>query len=101
MTTNPDLFGPMADQHAEPPRAGSDSYFDRLVEAFYQAALFLIERVEHDRWHFTSNYLREHARCATGMQFTNTLSPQILRALRERHPELKPYIDVAALKERA
>jgi hypothetical protein len=97
---NDDLFGP-----GEPPQpdlSGSGinmTYFNRLVDAFYHAALYLKARVEQDGWHWHSNYLREHVRCATGMQFTNTLSPQILRELRYRHPEFKPYIDIGTLKE--
>jgi len=74
----------------------------RLLKAFYQAALFLRERVERDGWKWSSNYLREHARCATpGVRFTNSESPKLLRALLRAHPELGPHIRINPLKNKA
>ena len=70
----------------------------KLMRAFYRAATFLKHRVDTEGWTWSSNYLREHVRCATGLQFTNSLSPQILRELRMQHPELIPYLDIKRLK---
>ncbi len=72
----------------------------QLVKAFYRAALFLKHRVDEDGWIWSSNYLREHVRCATSLQFSNSLSPVILREVRRQHPELAPYIDIKPLKRR-
>jgi len=77
--------------------------FDRhthLVSAFYRAAMFLKARIEHDGWGWSSNYLREHVRCAYGLRFTNTESPQILRALMRAHPELNKLVKIKPLKQR-
>jgi hypothetical protein len=41
---------------------------------------------------WSSNYLREHVRCATSIKFTNSLSPVVLREVIRQHPELAPYI---------
>lgn len=70
----------------------------KLVRAFYRAALFLKHRVEEDGWVWSSNYLREHVRCATSMQFSNSVSPEILRELRRQHPELASWIDIKPLQ---
>jgi len=69
-----------------------------LIDAFYKAALFLIDRIKNHGWRWSSNYLREHVRCATGLKFTNSDSPHILRALMRDHPELRAYIDIKPLK---
>lgn len=71
---------------------------EEKIEAFYKAALFMKERVENDGWHPRSNYLREHAACASGLAFSNSESPEILDALRSAHPELRPYIVVKRRK---
>lgn len=71
----------------------------RLVEAFYRATLFLLERIEKDHWRWSSNYLREHVRCATGLSFSNSDSPTILRALRTAHPDIAQWIDIGKLKD--
>jgi hypothetical protein len=63
-----------------------------LIEAFYCAALFLKLRIEQDGWQWSSNYLREHVRCANGMRFSNSQSPAILRALKKAHPDIAPFI---------
>jgi hypothetical protein len=65
---------------------------DQLVRAFYTAALWLIDKVEREGWYWRSNYLREHVGCTTGLRFTNSRSPGILRLLGHRHPELKEWI---------
>ncbi len=72
---------------------------DRIFEAFYRAALFLKERVENDGWFWSNNYLREHARAAGGLQFTNTISPVMYQRLRDTYPSLAPYIDGANSKQ--
>jgi hypothetical protein len=61
----------------------------KLVEAFYKAGLFMKERIERSGWRPSSNYLREHVR-ATGLKFSNSRSPLILRAVLQSHPELRP-----------
>jgi hypothetical protein len=61
----------------------------RVLRDVENAALFLIERIERDGWKVWSwNYLREHARCRYGALFSNTQSPEVYKALRERNPEL-------------
>ena len=72
---------------------------EQLLEAFYDAAMFLAWRVQNRGWQWSANYLREHVRCATGLQFSNTESPAILRALLNKHPELKPVIELGKLRE--
>lgn len=75
-----------------------ERYEQRLVEAFHTAAMFLKAKVESNGWQWSSNYLREHVRCSTGMKFSNSISPDILRALRQDYPELRPYIEIGTLK---
>lgn len=75
-----------------------DRYKQRLTNEFYRAALFLVDRVQHDGWVWSSNYLREHVRCATGLKFSNTISPEILRELRNRYPKLAAWIEIGSLK---
>lgn len=70
----------------------------RLLRAFYDAALFMKSQCENNGWHPSSNYLREHVRCSTGLPFSNSESPQLLRALLREHPELRPMIEVKRLK---
>ena len=72
---------------------------EQLAAGFYKALLFMKERVENDGWKESSNYLREHVRCASRLKFTNTRSPDILRMLRAKYPELKRYIKIKPLKE--
>jgi len=71
----------------------------QLVKAFHQAALFLLDRIKHDGWTWSSNYLREHVRCSTGLTFTNSDSPRILRELRKAHPEIAQHIPIKPLKK--
>jgi hypothetical protein len=70
----------------------------RLTKAFYDAAIFLLDRIENHGWSLSSNYLREHVRCATGIKFTNSRSPEILRALRRAHPEIAKYVSINSTK---
>jgi len=70
----------------------------RLTLAFYDAATFLKDRVEQDGWHWTANYLREHVRAATGLKFSNSVSPTVLRLLCEHFPEFRPYITLKPTK---
>jgi hypothetical protein len=44
------------------------------------------------------DYLREHVRCATGLKFTNSRSPEILCALRRAHPEIAKYVSINSTK---
>lgn len=74
---------------------------ENLVKAFHDAALFLRERVRHDGWHWSSNFLREYVRASTDTGFTNTLSPEILREVIRRDPSLKNWITLGPLKKRA
>ena len=72
----------------------------KLMKAFHVAALFLIDQVENHGWKkFSSNYLREHVRCRYGYKFTNSRSPDVLRMVRDAHPELRKWIDIKSLKD--
>jgi hypothetical protein len=64
---------------------------DHLVDDFDRAAKFLRHKIEHDGWKWRSNYLREHAGCAFGAQFTNTVSPYILELLFRKVPMWRKY----------
>jgi hypothetical protein len=69
------------------------------AEAFYEAALFLKDKIENGGWKkFSSNYLREHVRCRFGFVFSNTESPEILREVIRQHPELGQWITINARK---
>jgi hypothetical protein len=71
----------------------------KLVKAFRNAALFLIDKIERGGWKkFSSNYLREHVRCRYGLEFGNEVSPLVLREVRKQCPQLAPYIDIKRLK---
>jgi UDP-N-acetylmuramate dehydrogenase len=72
----------------------------KLVKAFYRAAKFQIYMVENEGWHWTSNFLREYVRARYGFKFTNSDSPEILREVKRRYPEVAPYIDIKRLKDR-
>lgn len=73
-------------------RTATDS---ELISAFYEAAIFMKDRVDNHGWKKSiANYLREHVRSRTGLNFSNTRSPKILDEIRLQHPELRPYIDV-------
>jgi len=79
-----------------------NAYDERLVIEFERAARFLIDKCENWGWKkFSSNYLREHVRCVTGLKFSNSKSPEILRALLQEHPELSEWIELGQLKEAA
>jgi len=65
----------------------------KLVEAFYEAALFLKDKIENAGWKaFSANYLREHVRSRFGYRFTNSLSPVIMDEVIRQHPELADWI---------
>src|SRR5262245_154484 len=72
----------------------------RLVDAFYEAALFLVDQVDNHGWVWSSNYLREHVRCRHQLQFANTISPVILREVVRQHPELRGIIRTKRRKGR-
>lgn len=64
-----------------------------LVEAFYEAALVLKDKIENNGWKtFSANYLREHVRCRYGYKFTNTVSPYVMQEVIAQHPELAQWI---------
>jgi hypothetical protein len=66
----------------------------RVLRDVEDAAEFLCDRIEKDGWkQWSWNYLREHARCKAGAQFTNTQSPEVYKALRERRPDLARRIE--------
>jgi hypothetical protein len=68
-------------------------YDQRLVDAFYEAALFQIDMIKkRDFKKFTSNFLREYARAKTAIPFSNDLSPQIMDQVLAEHPHLKDWI---------
>jgi hypothetical protein len=71
---------------------------EKLIKEFHRAAIFLISRIENDGWRWTSNYLREHVRATTNLKFTNSVSPEILRELRDRWPGLRRHIKIGRLK---
>jgi len=72
---------------------------EHLVRAFTEAAYFLRDRCEQSGWHWSSNFLREYVRCTTDLRFANARSPTILRMVRDRHPELRRWIDISGLKK--
>jgi hypothetical protein len=66
----------------------------RLVSGCHEAALFLLDQIENHGWKKWSwNYLREHVRCKTGLPFTNTVSPEVYKAMRAQYPEISRRID--------
>lgn len=64
---------------------------DRLVALFHRSAIFLVDKVQREGWKWRTNYLREHAGCAFGATFTNTLSPYINELLFRQYPDLRRY----------
>jgi hypothetical protein len=78
-----------------------EDYKSKLIEEFRQAALFLLRHVENENWKWSDNYLREHVRCAHWERFTNTISPDILRLMRQRYPGLAKRIEEARKKQKA
>jgi hypothetical protein len=65
----------------------------RLVDAFYEAALWQIDQLKHHGWKkFTANFLREYARGKTAIPFSNDLSPVIMDEVIRQHPHLARYI---------
>ena len=62
---------------------------DRLVDLFYRAAVFLVNIIENHGWKWRANYMREHAGCASGAQFTNTVSPYINELVFRKYPDLR------------
>jgi hypothetical protein len=76
----------------------TDAKQKMLVQAFYRAALFMKARCENDGWQPSSNYLREQVRCATGLKFSNSYFPVILREVLRAHPKLERFIGLKPLK---
>lgn len=72
----------------------------RLVDAFFEAAIFLKHHVEHDNWKWTSNFLREYARARSRMTFSNNLSPVVMDEVIKQHPELGAWIKLNVHKPR-
>jgi hypothetical protein len=71
---------------------------EQLVRAFSAAAHFLKDKCEREGWHWSSNFLREFARCSTTLQFANARSPTILRMVKDRYPELRGWIEIGTRK---
>lgn len=72
----------------------------KLVKAYRNAALFLIDMIENHGWKkFSSNYLREHVRCRYGLEFGNEISPEVLREVLKLCPQLASYITVKRRKK--
>jgi hypothetical protein len=78
-------------RHLESRLGCSASRADHLAKLFYQAAMFLIHKIKYENWRWRNNYLREHAGCALGAVFTNTLSPYINELMFRQHPGLRIY----------
>lgn len=64
---------------------------DQLAELFHRSAKYLIDKIEREHWRWRDNYLREHAGCAFGAQFTNTMSPYINELVFRRYPDVAKY----------
>ena len=72
---------------------------ERLVRFVTQAADDLIDKVKNKGWHcFSTNYLREVARCQYGEPFTNTDSPEVYTEVIKRRPDLAKWIEVKKTK---
>lgn len=76
-----------------------EKFMQRLTGAYYNALLFMMDKCKNEGWFPVSNYLREHARSSTGLRFSNNVSPQIYRRLKEQHPELRQWIETTLLKD--
>ena len=77
-----------------------NTFDPRLVDAFYDAALFQIDQIEHHGWgKFTSNFLREYARAKYKLRFSNSLSPRIFDEVIRQHPHLGEWIKTKHKKE--
>jgi hypothetical protein len=72
----------------------------QLRTQFYMAAMWLKKKCDQDGWKASSNFLREYVRCCFHAKFPNTVSPRILRAVVQEHPELKSFIKIGTLKKR-
>jgi hypothetical protein len=70
----------------------------QLVDAFYEAAVLLKHKVEHDNCIWSSNYLREYVRVHYLLKFGNELSPVIMDEVIAQHPELGAWIKLKAHK---
>lgn len=75
-----------------------DDHYEQLVQAFADAAFFLKDRVRQAGWKWSDNFLREYVRCKFRLRFTNSLSPDILREVQRRYPELEDMIVLGPLK---
>ncbi len=70
----------------------------QLYAAFHAEMVWLMRRIDQDGWVWTSNILRELVRSKHGLKFTNTISPDLLRMLRQRNPEMRKYIVINTRK---
>jgi hypothetical protein len=66
---------------------------DRILEPWYQAALFLVAKIKSAGWKWRDNFLREYVACALGEGFTNTISPYVTELMFRQHPELRKYAE--------
>lgn len=72
----------------------SPAFRRQLAKAGYDAAVFMIDHIEHFSWKkWTDNYIREHLRCTTGLSFSNSPSPQLYKEIRRQHPELTKWFE--------
>lgn len=65
---------------------------DNLVELFAKSATVEVENIKtgiFKRWR--DNYMREHAGCAFGAKFTNTISPMINELVFRKYPQFRKY----------
>jgi hypothetical protein len=77
----------------------TDAFTNKLVHEFTEAAVWLVGQVKLGHFKkFSSNFLREYVRCKTGLRFSNSISPDILRSVIRRRPDLAPWIEIGALK---
>lgn len=69
---------------------------DPQIRAFRDAMEYAVDQIKRGRFkNVSANYLREHVRC-TGLPFSNTESPGILKALVKFYPDYKLYISIGA-----
>ena len=64
----------------------------KLVGAYYEATLWLIDQIKHHGWHhWSADFLCEYARARYAYEFSDSLSPLILDEMLRQHPHLKRW----------
>ena len=84
MTTK-QIYSHLATLRYPPSRA------DRLVELFAKAAGYLVDKIENEKWMWRDNYMREHAGCSFGAEFSNSISPYINELVFRKYPKFQKY----------